>query len=280
MPGLRISSSFKSVSIILVVILTITLLVSKNSQAVMRFMVGQEINLSTATFNEISTEHYNIKYTSVDADWVPLVADTAEAAYTSVSTAFGREPKGKTTVVIYPNSSSLARSFGWDKNEKAMGVYWAGSIRVLSPREWLTSVDSTEKFAREGPMTHEFAHLLVDEITHGNYNRWWTEGMAQYVEKKTTGFEFADPFTGGREFTYYSLTSLERNFDQLDQSVAYWESLQAIEYIASAYGEDSLFKVMTCLGEGKGMQTAIEKALDVKYHTWEQDFYSYLENSR
>lgn len=279
MPGLRIGASFKTVSVVLVFILVITLLVSRNSQAIMRFMVGQEINLSTTAFNETKTAHYNIKYTTVDADWVPLVADSAEQAYSSVTKTFGQQPRERTTIVIYPNSSSLARSFGWDRDEKAMGVYWAGSIRVLSPREWMAPGDSSDRFTREGPMTHEFAHLMVDELTRGNYNRWWTEGVAQYIEKQSTGFEFADPFAGGQEQSYYQLSSLDRNFDKLDQSIAYWESLKAIEYIAKTNGEDSLFQIMDQLGEGKSLQTAIEKTLGVDYRTWEQDFYSYLEKN-
>jgi len=280
MPGLRVNASFKSVSMILVFILAITLLISKNSQGIMRFMVGQEINLSTTAFNEVKTEHYNIKYTSLDSDWVPMVASAAEDAYGSVTQVFGEEPKSRTTIVIYPDGSSLARSFGWDRDEKAMGVYWAGSIRVLSPREWMTPDDSADKFTREGPMAHEFAHLMVDEMTRGNYNRWWTEGIAQYVEKRTTGFEFADPFAGGQGPSYYKLASLDRNFDKLDQSIAYWESLQAIEYIAATGGEDSLFQVMAGLGEGQSLQSSIEKALGVNYSTWEQEFYNYLENKR
>lgn len=278
MPGLRFHTSFKSVSMILVFILTVTLLISKNSQSIMRFMVDQEISLSTSGFNEIKTEHYNIKYTSWDDEWVPLVASAAEDAYTSVTGVFGEEPTGRTTIVIYPNSGSLARSFGWDRDEKAMGVYWAGSIRVLSPREWMTADDPADRFAKEGPMAHEFAHLMVDEITRGNYNRWWTEGIAQYVEKRTTGFEFADPFAGGKEPSYYQLASLDRNFDKLDQSIAYWESLQAAEYIAATGGEDSLFRVMAGLGEGRNLPGAIENTLGVNYSTWEQEFYNYLEN--
>ncbi|NLW91400.1 MAG: hypothetical protein GXY34_07350 [Syntrophomonadaceae bacterium] len=279
MPGIRVNASFKSVSMILVLILTITLLISKNSQAVMRFMVGQEINLTTTAFYEIRTDHYNIKYTDIDVDWVPMVALAAEEAYGSVSQVFGEEPSKRTTIVIYPDSSSLARSFGWDRDEKAMGVYWAGSIRVLSPREWMTPQDSTDRFVQEGPMAHEFIHLMVDELTRGNYNRWWTEGVAQYVEKRTTGFEFASPFTGGEETSYYHLASLDRNFDKLDQSIAYWESLQVIEYIAQTSGEESLFQIMAQLGDGKSLSTAIEKTQGVSYRTWEQEFYRYLENN-
>ncbi|MGE5390215.1 MAG: hypothetical protein ACM3PE_04040 [Deltaproteobacteria bacterium] len=280
MPGLRVNASFKSVSMVLVMILTITLLISRNSQGLMRFMVSQEVNLRTTAFNEIRTDHYNIRYTDIDADWVPMVALTAEDAYTSVSQVFGEEPKNRTTIVIYPDSGSLARSFGWDRDEKAMGVYWAGSIRVLSPREWMSPGDSADRFAKEGPMAHEFAHLMVDEMTRGNYNRWWTEGVAQYVEKKTTGFEFESPFAGGQEPTYYQLAGLDRNFDKMDQGIAYWESLKAIEYIAETGGEDSLYQIMEQLGEGKSLATAIEKTQGVSYRTWEQEFYNYLENSK
>lgn len=279
MPGLRVNTSFKSVSMFLVFILVITLLISRNSQVIMRFMVGQEINLSTTAFNETKTDHFIIRYTDIDVDWVPMVAFAAEDAYSSVSQVFGEEPGKRTTIVVYPSSASLARSFGWDRDEKAMGVYWAGSIRVLSPREWMTPQDSADRFTKEGPMAHEFAHLMVDELTRGNYNRWWTEGVAQYVEKKTTGFEFGDPFAGGEEPSYYELDSLARNFDKLDQSIAYWESLQAIDFLVQTGGEDSVFKVMEQLGEGKSLSTAIEKSQGVSYRTWEQEFYRYLENN-
>lgn len=276
MLGIKHFDTVKTISLILLVIFIVALLLTKNSQAVMRLMVGQEIKLRTAGFSQYQTEHFDIKFTSTDEDYVPLIAEVAEDAYVSVSKMFDREPQGQTTIVVYPDSSSLARSFGWDRDEKAMGVYWAGSIRILSPREWLTSADIKKQFIEEGPMVHEFAHLMVDEITRGNYNRWWTEGIAQYVEKKITGFEFADPFASGREFEYYTLSTLAKNFDNLDQQLAYWEALRLAEYIVKEYGEDCLFAINTSLGEGNTMTVAIEKSLGIGYSDFEQDFYQYL----
>ncbi|MEN6327072.1 MAG: hypothetical protein ABFD18_12815 [Syntrophomonas sp.] len=274
--GIKSAEAFKTTALVLVIIMVFALLLSKNSNAIMRVMVGQEVNLKTAGFEEMSTQHFKIKYTSVDKDYIPLIAESAEAAALSVKEEFGWEPSRKTTLVVYPNGQSLASSFGWDKNEKAMGVYWAGSIRVLSPREWLSGDDIRERFTKEGPMVHEFTHLMVDEITRGNYNRWWTEGIAQYSEKQITGFQFADPFTGGRELNYYSLEKLDSDFDRLDQQIAYWESLQLVEYIVDQYGEDQVFDILERLGQGKTMAQALQECLRINYNTFEKNFYQSL----
>ncbi|WP_054696170.1 peptidase MA family metallohydrolase [Syntrophomonas palmitatica] len=278
MPGIKMHPPAKTAVLVLVLVLLAALLLGKNNQSVMRFLVGQEIKLSTAAFEQTKTEHYNIKYTAIDRPYVSLISSTAEEAYTEVSRVFGTKPARKITIVVYPDSLSLSRSFGWDKDEKAMGVYWAGTIRVLSPRVWLPEEDMSVRFAQEGPMVHEFAHLLVDDISRGNYNRWWTEGIAQYVEKEITGFEFSQPFAPGEVRSYYKLNRLEREFDSLEQSVAYWESLQAIEYIAAEYGEDKVFAVLDNLGRGQSLAAAMESSLGIKYTVWEQDFYRYLEN--
>lgn len=278
MLGIKTSVSAKSVVLMLVFILIITLLINKNSQSLMRFMVGQEINLKTADFNQYQSEHYDIKYTPVDEPYVKLIAGSAEEAYDTVSSMFGLEPGSRTVIVVYPDSSSLSQSFGWDKDANAMGIYWAGSIRILSPREWLGEEDMQLHFTREGPMVHEFAHLMVDEMSRGNYNRWWTEGIAQYVEKKTTGFEFSSPFAGGEKVKYYQLKQLAKKFDELDQSIAYWESLQAAEYIADHYGQDCLFNINRQLGQGKSLEQAIENTLAIPYTEWEEDFYRHIAN--
>ncbi len=245
-------------------------------QSFFHFMVGQETKLNTAQFQEIQSEHYKIKFTEVDRDYAAMVAATAETAYTSVSQEMGWKAPKTTTIIIYPDNRSLAKSFGWDKDEKAMGVYWGGTIRILSPREWLKQPYDQDEFLQDGPMVHEFVHLMVDDKTGGNYNRWWTEGIAQYVEKKITGFEFDTP-SGGRPGQLYSLTELEKSFDSLDQQMAYWESLKVIEYIVDEYGETQLYVIMDYLGQGYSISKATEKATGIDFKTFAYQCYQYME---
>ncbi|MEA1961522.1 MAG: peptidase MA family metallohydrolase [Bacillota bacterium] len=246
-------------------------------QNLFRFMVGQETYLKTVQFSESQTEHFQFKYLPIDSAYMPLVEESAEEAYQSVTEFMGREPKIKTAIVVFPDSSTLAKSFGWDKDEKAMGVYWGGTIRILSPREWLADSSDKEQFIKEGPMVHEFAHLLVDDMTKGNYNRWWTEGIAQFVEKQITGFEFEEPFLGEKQKSYYSLQELGKNFDQVDQRIAYWQSLKLVEFLVSQYGEENIYSILQYLGTGNSMEQAVALSLNTDYQSFEMAYYNYLE---
>lgn len=233
--------------------------------------------MRTGTWEQLETTHFRIKYLPVDDYCMGLLSEAAEDAYGKVSSRMGCEPSRPITIVVYPDNASLAASFGWDRNEKALGVYWGGTIRILSPRAWLANLGQKQRFIKEGPMVHELAHLMVDEMSRGNYNRWWTEGVAQYTEREITGFEFSSPFREKDDLYYYQLDNLEKNYDSLEQSVAYWESLQAVDYIVRTCGEENIYKVLECLSRGDSMPRALENALGVDYTIFSRDFYRYLE---
>lgn len=245
-------------------------------QRISRFAVGQEIVFHTAQFQEIQTEHFKIKYTRTDADYAGIIADSAELAYHQVSNIMNAPGSQKTTIVVYPDNRSLAQCFGWDKNEKALGVYWAGTIRILSPHEWLQQAYNEEEFQTDGPLVHEYVHLIVDDMTGGNYNRWWTEGVAQYIEKQITGFQFEDPqdITAGQMYTF---RELEKNFDELNQQISYWQSRQAVEFIASQYGEEKIYVIMDYLAQGDRHYRAVEKATGIDFENFAYQCYQYME---
>lgn len=279
-------STKAGLSVLLIILVLAVLLLTRNSALVrnttynlFHYLTGQETRLMTADLDELNTTHYIIKFQPSDSEYATMVGEVAEEAFSEVTGVFEQEPQKKTTIVIYPDTASLAQSFGWDKNEKALGVYWGGTIRILSPGEWLQGNDMKESFTKQGPMVHELTHLLVDDITRGNYNRWWTEGIAQYVEKKTTGFEFSDPFTDIKDIQYYHFDALARNFDKLEQSVAYWQSLKAVEFISHQYGEQSLFEILDSLGQQNTMEQAIRQTLGVDMDTFEQEFVQYIKQN-
>lgn len=227
-----------------------------------------KLNYETREMLVYETTHFTIKYTAQDADTVGMVADAAERAYGPVTQALDFTPAGKPMVVIYPDRQKLNKVFGWSGDQSAMGVYWGGVIQVLSPHAWLKS-ESPEEFVRSGPMAHELTHLVLDYRTRGNYPRWFTEGLAQYVEYKVNGYEWR---TANNSLTgdLYSLEQLDEQFDDLpNQALAYRESLAAVRYLAEGPEGNKLPAVVDALQNGHRLAAALTDKLGISYRDYE-----------
>ncbi|MCE5286055.1 MAG: collagenase [Pelosinus sp.] len=223
-----------------------------------------KLDYQTRTMPALETEHFRIKYTPADAESVPMVAEASEQAYQSVTALMGYRPQDKIIIVIQPSREELRRVFGWTGTETAMGVYWGGSIQLLSPRLWMTG-KTTADFVQSGPMVHEFTHLVLDYMTNGNYSRWFTEGLAQYMEYQVNGYEWRQASNMLNQ-ELYSMPELEGNFDGLqNQSLAYRESFMAVRYIAEVYGNDKLQQVIVDLTKGQSVAKAIQTATGLTY---------------
>lgn len=228
-----------------------------------------KVEYQTRNMAEYETDHFIIKYTAADADTVAMVATAAEQAYQPVTSIMGYAPQGKTLILIYPDKAELSKAFGWSGDESAMGVYWGGVIQLLSPRVWLKSGETVEEFIHSGPMAHEYTHLVFDHITNGNYPRWFTEGLAQYVEYRVNNYEWLTPDNTWNH-KLYTMAEMDDNFDGLSsQSLAYRESLAAVRYIAEVHGDAKLQEVIQSLKKGQSMETAIKQATGLDYPAFE-----------
>lgn len=215
---------------------------------------------------KLTSKHFYLKYWPENRAEAEMVLETAERFFEPVTQDFGFKPRGKIPIILCQSREELNKSFGWEATESAMGVYWAGAIRVLSPQEWIDEKEPArvkELFASSGPMVHEFTHLVVDYRTGGNYPRWFTEGVAQYEEYKLTGFRFNDP-SGSLSQKLYSIEQLTGSFDELpNQSLAYRESFAAVSYIVSVYGEDGLYRLVRQLGSSRDFDGALREILGI-----------------
>jgi hypothetical protein len=237
---------------------------------VVRQAVQIKANYETRHMAVHETEHFRIKYTQADADTVDMIAEAAEAAYIPVTHQLGYAPQGKTLILVQPNKNELRKAFGWSGNESAMGVYWGGMIQLLSPRVWLNDGESVQEFIHSGPMVHEYTHLVFDYLTNGNYPRWFTEGLAQYVEYRVNNYEWHTA-TNKLDGTLYTMAELEGDFDNLqNQSLAYRQSLAAVRYIGEVHGEAKLQDIISSLKAGQSMDKAIQKNLSLDDAAFEQ----------
>lgn len=233
-----------------------------------RQAVVMKIDYQTQEMLAQETPHFIIRYTESDADMVAMVAQAAEAAYEPVTSALQYVPGSKTLILIYPDRQAMKQAYGWAGDASAMGFYWGGVIQILSPKVWMNRPELNE-FIATGPLAHEYTHLVFDHMSRGNYSRWFTEGLAQYVEYRVNGYEW---MTVDNQLTgkLYTMAELDRDFDNLsNQSLAYRQSLAAVRYIAEVHGDEALTQVMTYLAKGKKVPKAIEKSLGMDYATYE-----------
>jgi len=217
-------------------------------------------------WNSLKCEQFLVRYKKQDVGNVKVIIETIKMDYQQVNKILNFTENIKVPIIIYPDSPSLGRNFGWDADQSAMGVYWAGIIRVVSPKEWLGDLsreDIQEIFRKKGPMIHEYVHLVVDYRTQGNYTRWFTEGIAQLLEKKITGFQFQSTALKVDSSKWYDLGDMDRNFDNLpNQPLAYSQSLVMVQYLVSEYGYDSLNAILDYLCRGRTLNEAFQIVID------------------
>lgn len=233
-----------------------------------------QMEYSTRDLPFLLGENVKVVHQEADRDYAIIVLEASEKFYGQITSKYGLKPNGRVTVVVYPSREELNASFGWPASENAMGAYWAGVIRVLSPASWVNGGHHEVKsvFINTGPMAHELTHLAVDYATRGNCPRWLTEGLAQLEEYRLTGFRFEDK-KGTVSNGFYSLKEMDRGFDGLsDQALAYRQSLSMIEYIDEVYGEDKLMEIISLLGKGKGISQSLEDSLGVDLVTFEEQW--------
>ncbi|MFT9496502.1 peptidase MA family metallohydrolase [Anaerosolibacter sp.] len=224
------------------------------------------IDYKTKDFGVRETEHFIIKYQEADQEVIELVAEASEKHYDEASRLLNYYPKKKTTVVIYEDPTKLMKNANLRQGKPPMGVYYASTIQILSPRQWIPeNTDMKEIFMNEGPMVHEFTHLLVDDLTRGNYPLWFTEGVALYQEYVHTGYEWGK----GLEYEEapYDVAQLTNDFHELDEMLAYKRSFEMMKSMVENNGSEDLNKVLRELGKGEDFEKAHEKVFDKTVET-------------
>lgn len=202
-------------------------------------------------FDCINTPHFIILFKPESRESISVVANAAEKAYEILGKDFDYYPEDKTPIVVFPDRVSLQAAFNWPHDENTQGVYFRGIIYVQSPDVWIDETEDMESiFFEKGPMVHEYTHLVVDALTSGNYPRWFTEGVAQYVERRVTGYTLSEDFDVA-ENQVYTYKDIMYNFDGLkDVPSAYLGALEMTDLLVEDGGIEELKRIMQLLKEG------------------------------
>lgn len=245
-------------------------LIKINFYSLSRIFNRKYLAFAFKDWNELKGRYCTVKYKNGDQSSALIVLSQAEEVYEQLTDRYQlfKLPL-PLTVIIYPSSEELNSSLGWSAEESALGAYQAGLIRLLSPSAYLPGVSSEqleEVYRNNGPLIHEFTHLLVDYKAGGNYPRWFTEGLAQYEEKQMLGLVWSK--AGANWFSFEQLSG--KGFDLIeDQAGAYWQSLVLVDNLVAAYGWDRMENFLTGLASGVKFETAFANRFGIELSLWE-----------
>jgi len=142
------------------------------------------------------------------------------------------------------------------------------------PINGLSSV--TPELARV--LKHELAHSFISQLSGGRCPQWLNEGIAQAVEPKRVshGQLLANLFQTQREIPLNALEGSFMQFSGVQATVAYEESLAAVQYISDTYGMSDLQRILEKLGQGSSTEAALRSTIHSDYGQLEAEVGKYL----
>jgi tetratricopeptide (TPR) repeat protein len=174
---------------------------------------------------------------------------------------YGLQLDGKITVEIYPDQQDFAiRTFGVPGGAGYLGVCFGKVITMNSPAGLSAGAANWRSV-----LWHEFCHTVTLHMTRNRMPRWLSEGISVHEELQR------DPSWGQRMTPEYRRMVLKGELSPLGKMsgaflnppsgrhlmFAYYQSALAVEFLTTRYGQDKLRAILTDLGKGSPINTAI-----------------------
>ncbi len=269
-------------------------LIYRGQQTVRRYFLIRGFERDSGHAAVLESEHFVLYYDSaLDADWAALVLDSAEDARAVVlarlQSAAPADSPDRIPLLLYPDEAALDRQFASSpEGFRALGAYWCGVIQVLSPRLWLsaTPLPGTKlAFESTGPLVHEYTHYLLDVLVPGGmYPRWLSEGLAQYVEYRGTGYMWleADNVINVpiEPPSIYRLAELEQSFDDLENmALAYREAFLLVAYLEDGGPPSLMDGILGEMAHGRSFGAALQTESGMSMSSLEENWLLWLEQN-
>ncbi len=225
-------------------------------------------------FGEQETSHFTLRYEGQQSspEFRRELLGTLEAHYTTLVGDLGVEPRDTIAVILYTNQEyfDVTRAPGWT------GAVNDGKLRI--PVEGVTSIDA--EFS--GELKHELTHSFVNQITRGRCPVWLNEGVAMLEQGKSSqsyGRELGRLYALHKNIPLNQLEGSFMNFSTTQATIAYIESLAAVEYIRDTYGMSDVDRVLERIGEGASTESALRATIHSGYGQLEEEIGEYLKKT-
>jgi hypothetical protein len=182
------------------------------------------------------------------------VLDVLESASNQVGSELGHFPEARVPVVIYRRDDykNVTNSPDWSG-----GVY-DGTIRL--PFGALSEINA----GLRSVLFHEYAHVVVYDLTKSNCPIWLNEGIAEMFGRKQLADSKAMHVQTASKAAAVDIRKLEGSFTGLsaaDANIAYQQSYSLVNYVVTTYGWHRIQQILTALGQGMEINQAVAAAL-------------------
>lgn len=194
----------------------------------------------------------------------------AEDALDAAAEVMGVEVAEPVDFIIYSNPRAFRQAMGPATRENIEGQAHLG-IRTLFA---LVESGRTSSDRVAEVITHELAHLVFHDAVDNPFQyppRWLNEGVAVYLSEG-----YPDSYRGQVQGaagggTLIPLEALGGQFPTRAnrQSLAYAESIDAVDHLVETYGEPALVELIHAFGDGLGLDGSFEAATGEDFAAFE-----------
>lgn len=198
---------------------------------------------------------FEISYdTKATSNLAGAILDALESSYNQTGADLDSFPVARVPVILYTKKDFklITSSPEWSG-----GVY-DGKIRL--PIGGATELTPQLKAV----LSHEYTHVVVNEIARGNVPTWLNEGLAEYQGRKVFNPPMAELGRAAKNGGYVDFSSLEGSFSGFSNkqaSLAYQQSYSLVNYMIATFGWFNVKQILVNLGTGMSVDAAISQAL-------------------
>jgi hypothetical protein len=212
-------------------------------------------------------EHCSIEFEEADRESAELVRGFVDECWGEVARSVGADAESAPVRVRIAGSLEQFRTFTGGRDEEwVVGLARSpGSLIVLKPPRLVR--DPLKSFRQT--VRHELTHIMLSRASNlGNMPRWLNEGIAMRVSGEMARSSEWIISRAVLRRAVIPLDELDERFPAAHEraSLAYAESLKAVNYIVGKYGEEALLELIRSLRD-QDFDAALATTIGLDIHT-------------
>ena len=201
----------------------------------------------------------------------PDLLATLESDYDDLVRDLGYSPHNTIAVTLYTEQAFF---------DVTRAPSWSGAVNDGKLRIPISGINSmTSDLSRV--LKHELTHSFINQLSGGRCPTWLHEGLAQLEEGKSSsnyGRPLAQLFKEGNEIPFNVLEGSFMQFSSPQATLAYAESLAAVEYIRDTYSMSDLPRILERLAQGSSTETALRTTIHADYRQLRDEMTRWLKD--